>query len=825
MTAKLQQIGRYVVRSRLGEGTFGVVYRAWDPQFEFEVAIKLCKPLEDGTQSQESIARFKREARVAAQLQHPNIVPVRDMGAITVRGQKQPYFVMPFLPGSTLAGEIKSGRQFADEEIVRTIRGMALGLHHAHAAGLVHRDIKPANVMLDENGHPQVADFGVAFIEQASQALSQTGQMLGTPLYMSPEQVKYIPGEIDGRADIYSTGVVMYELLCGEVPYQGPAMSVLFNIVQNTPYPKPSEIRQGVNPVLEAICLQAMAHDKSQRFATAEELATAFDQTAAGTLPAKPNPPRTAAGPVSLPTPPSPRARSAVPPPPPPTIGNAGANATFLVPPIVVASEPNRSRRPRTSPGRDLAGSSSPWWKLFVVGGILAGLYGGLILATRSTVTVDDSVPGTVPDAVKRHTTPPQDTRPAVPEDTPKQPVAPPPNVPMVNVPIQNLTANNQPKAPPDNTPPVPPVVVDPFADFTGPYPNAVLNRTMKTRCFGNFVMSRQGKFIAFYDTEKNLQLWLTRTGQKINVWQSHGYSFYDLVFSPCERFLVTLGRISKDGAGQRRVWSTKTCEHVCEFNAEYSHNIHLCFDPTGEFMAVCGDDIQGLENGSVAVYSTQTFQPQFVLTDGPSDQAFDKTSFSPDGKMIVCTRHPDCLLWNFAKQSLSNKWTPHGKEGTQILCWSDDSTVLATGGRDGKVRRWLAVDGQLLSTWSDHSTFVGTLDFGRSGAELVSSANKVADAFDDNTVLIYGQNKHLISPGNLNTPDPKFTPDGQFVVTHKIGNPEIAFWSTRTGKPHQRLGKQNKEADRLMFSADGKILARLVSGKIEIYSINAFDK
>ncbi|MHC4956210.1 MAG: ABC transporter substrate-binding protein [Planctomycetota bacterium] len=256
---------RYVLNSELGRGGMGVVYRAHDPVLDRDVAVKLIPPTHVSEDSEE---RFRREAQLVAQMDHPGIVPVHDFG----RQDESLYLVMPVVPGKSL-------RPFLDDQtlllgdVLDIGAAIAEALDYSHSRGVVHRDIKPENVMLEREGsgrlRVRVMDFGLARVNTKTR-LTQTGMLIGTMGYLSPEQVTSI--EMDHRCDIYALGTVIYECLCGRLPFAGEMQSILYRIVHEVP-PSPSELGIDVDPELEAIILQCLAKEPSERPARAGTVA------------------------------------------------------------------------------------------------------------------------------------------------------------------------------------------------------------------------------------------------------------------------------------------------------------------------------------------------------------------------------------------------------------------------------------------------------------------------------------------------------------------------------------------------------------------------
>ncbi|WP_417394281.1 protein kinase domain-containing protein [Gimesia chilikensis] len=260
--------GRYQILSRLGEGGMGCVYLARDTQLERKVALKL--PQIDKHADAQFIARFYREARAAANLNHPNLCSVYDVDEI----DGVHYITMEFIEGESLATLLQEGKKFNQVEVVDLIQQLSQALGLAHQQGIVHRDLKPANVMIRQDGTPIITDFGLALMSQNEEAtqITQHGQIMGSPSYMSPEQVEGDLEKIGPASDIYSLGVIMYELLSGQRPFQGTTASILSQIMTKDPRPV-RNIQPDVNSRLDQICRKMMARSAEQRYATMQEVA------------------------------------------------------------------------------------------------------------------------------------------------------------------------------------------------------------------------------------------------------------------------------------------------------------------------------------------------------------------------------------------------------------------------------------------------------------------------------------------------------------------------------------------------------------------------
>jgi len=259
------KIGRYDVDSEIGRGAMGVVYRAVDPMLERTVAIKTINMALDPGEIEHYEKRFTIEARAAGGLNHPNIVTIYDIG----RSGDLAYMAMEFLEGRELK-DLIAGSELNLDRALDIAAQVADGLAYAHQHEVVHRDIKPANIMILGDGRVKITDFGIARMRTAD-VRTQTGVVLGSPRYLSPEQV--LGKRSDGRADIFSLGVILYEMIAGQPPFNGiDVNSLMFQIVNFTP-PPPSTVNTALPPMLDLIIAKALAKSADERYADIAELA------------------------------------------------------------------------------------------------------------------------------------------------------------------------------------------------------------------------------------------------------------------------------------------------------------------------------------------------------------------------------------------------------------------------------------------------------------------------------------------------------------------------------------------------------------------------
>jgi hypothetical protein len=307
----MNKLGKYQIRRTLGKGAMGIVYEGFDPVIERTVAIKTILPSQlAGEEFVGVMARFKREAQAAGRLNHPGIVAIYEYGeelaqdvsdeeatmiaapSASPSAQRVAFIAMEFVKGRELRDYFEANERFPMAEVVRIMTEMLDALDHAHSQGVVHRDMKPANLILLQNGKVKVADFGIARVEKSE--LTQTGTVMGTPSYMSPEQFMGHP--VDGRSDLFSCGVILYQMLTGEKPFTGESTTtVMYKVLREEPVP-PSQLNVSLEPAVDAVVQKALSKQPAQRFQTGREFSQALQAAVAGSS-------RSAAGETPAPTP------------------------------------------------------------------------------------------------------------------------------------------------------------------------------------------------------------------------------------------------------------------------------------------------------------------------------------------------------------------------------------------------------------------------------------------------------------------------------------------------------------------------------------------
>jgi serine/threonine protein kinase len=289
--------GRYRLVRTLGEGGMGRVFLAHDAQLDRHVALKV--PRFESNCSSSMLQRFIREARSAALLRHPNICPIFDVGEV----DGIQFLTMAYIDGQPLTRHTHKDALLAQPDAAALVAKLARAIHEAHSLGIIHRDLKPSNILLDAHGEPVIMDFGLARRERpGDDVLTHEGAVLGTPAYMSPEQVEGDTREIGPRTDVYSLGVILYELLAGRRPFTGSVAALMAQVLRDPPRPLLLE-RTDVEPELDRICMRSLSKRPMARFASALELAESLDAFQASSSPAPADSGQLSGEPIIIPVP------------------------------------------------------------------------------------------------------------------------------------------------------------------------------------------------------------------------------------------------------------------------------------------------------------------------------------------------------------------------------------------------------------------------------------------------------------------------------------------------------------------------------------------
>jgi serine/threonine-protein kinase len=264
----VDRLGKYEIRRTLGRGAMGIVYEAYDPMIKRRVALKTIRGDQlGGDDAHEALARFRREAQAAGRLNHPNIVAIYDYD----EDDGTSFIAMEYVEGRDLKSMFEGNERFGHADVVRIMAQLLDALGYSHRQGVVHRDVKPGNVFLQDDGTVKVADFGIAHIDASS--LTQVGSVMGTPSYMSPEQIQGLP--VDGRSDLFSAGVILYQFLTGERPFGGSSATTMQKVLKQDPLP-PSTLNVTLPEAVDAVVRKALAKRPEARYQSAKEFADAL---------------------------------------------------------------------------------------------------------------------------------------------------------------------------------------------------------------------------------------------------------------------------------------------------------------------------------------------------------------------------------------------------------------------------------------------------------------------------------------------------------------------------------------------------------------------
>ena len=760
---------RYEIRGLIGKGGMAEVYRAYDPRFQREVAVKMLPA--DFLRDSQFRKRFEQEAMVIARLEHPAIVPVYDFG--DENGNL--FLVMRLMQGGSLQDRV-DGNPVAVPETARLLNRLAPALDAVHSKGIVHRDLKPGNILFDEWDEPYLTDFGIVKImEDSEPAMTKTGGILGTPAYMSPEQVQ---GEkLDGRSDIYALGVILYELLTGAQPYHGGTAFSLALKHLSDPVPRILEANQDLPPSMQVIVDHSLAKDREERYPTAQALAAELDALARADDQELGAVPVVGTGLISV------EADQ-------PAQGEAAQT---------IIDTPPQPLTPSPQDGDEQADgkTSVPLWT-WIAGALLllllvVGLYWIFGRGGDGDQQLSEGVEGTAEElagAIKS-------TQTAVPAPTaterPQETATAPPSA----------TATAISSATPTTTPPAE------FAVFSGtPLPDGPLAVISPANTGAIEHLSRLGKGPA-------REVAYSADGQLLALPASTGIYLYDaltleeLLYIPADVWIESVafapdGETLASGSADDLVqlWRVSSGELLNSLEGHTGTVNSVAFSADGETLASgSGDD---------TVRLWQVSDGSLLHTLEGHTNSVNSVAFAADGQSVASGSSDDTLrLWRAGDGVLLNTLEGH-TDSVNSVAFTADGATLASGSSDETVRLWRVVDGAQLKTLEGQSSRIFSVAFAADGESLASGSS-------DGSLLLWRVNENALPTTlerhNAAVLSVAFAPDGQ---TLAAGTGELVwFWRVADNGLLGRLEGHSSWIRSVAFSPDGQTLAAGTSNRI----------